>query len=123
MPGHAYERPAVEWPTRINQHMRSVSPMRLAAAIGVLCAVGVAAAGFFPRWGQAALAVGMGVLAYVAVRVPGRPADQALRESEHKFRNFVEQSLVGIYVVQDGKLVYANHRTAELLGYDNTEAL
>jgi diguanylate cyclase (GGDEF)-like protein/PAS domain S-box-containing protein len=45
--------------------------------------------------------------------------DVALRESERKFRNFVEQSLVGLYVVQEGKVAYANSKTAELLGYDS----
>ena len=33
------------------------------------------------------------------------------------YQALVEQSLVGVYVVQDGRLVYANPRLAELFGY------
>ena len=38
------------------------------------------------------------------------------------YEALVEQALVGVYVVQDGRLVYANPRMAELFGY-TTEAL
>ncbi len=38
------------------------------------------------------------------------------------YQALVEQSLVGVYVVQDGRLVYANPRLAELFGY-STAAL
>jgi PAS domain S-box-containing protein len=43
-------------------------------------------------------------------------AEEALRNSEERFRGLVEQSLTGIYVLQDGKLAYVNPRFAELLG-------
>ena len=35
----------------------------------------------------------------------------------------VEQALVGVYVVQDGRLVYANPRLAELFGYTTAALL
>lgn len=41
----------------------------------------------------------------------------ALRAAETKFRTLVEQSLVGIYMIQDGRLIYANPRLVEILGY------
>jgi PAS domain S-box-containing protein len=44
-------------------------------------------------------------------------AEDALRESEEMFRKPVEHSPVGIYVVQDNAIHYANPKLAELLGY------
>ncbi|HMK76528.1 MAG TPA: PAS domain S-box protein, partial [Thermodesulfobacteriota bacterium] len=42
---------------------------------------------------------------------------EALRESENKFRNLVENSIVGVYLIQDGLFKYANPRGAEIHGY------
>jgi PAS domain S-box-containing protein len=45
--------------------------------------------------------------------------EKALRESEEKFRALVEQSLDGIIITDFcGKLLFANRRTAEIVGYD-----
>lgn len=52
-----------------------------------------------------------------------KTAERQLAESERKFRAFVELSLVGLYVVQDGKLVYANPELARVLGYQNPDEL
>jgi len=41
----------------------------------------------------------------------------ALRETEAKFRDLAEKSLVGVYVIQDNKLNYANPKLAEIFGY------
>jgi PAS domain S-box-containing protein len=48
-------------------------------------------------------------------------AEQALRESEERFRALVEQSLAGIYIVDNARLIYANPRTAEIFGYTPEE--
>ena len=40
-----------------------------------------------------------------------------LRESENKFRSFAEQSLVGIYLIQDGVFKYVNPIFADIFGY------
>jgi diguanylate cyclase (GGDEF)-like protein/PAS domain S-box-containing protein len=40
-----------------------------------------------------------------------------------KYQSLVEQALVGVYVVQDGRLVYANPRMAELFGYTTAALL
>ena len=50
-------------------------------------------------------------------------AEAAFRESELKFKNLVEKSLVGVYIVQNGKFVYANPKFAQILGYTQEEIL
>jgi PAS domain S-box-containing protein len=45
----------------------------------------------------------------------------ALAESEHKFKALVEQSLIGIYMVDQDKLIYVNPRAAEIFGYQPEE--
>jgi PAS domain S-box-containing protein len=43
--------------------------------------------------------------------------EEALRESENKFRDLVEKSLVGVYMLQDNLFKYVNSQFAEILGY------
>ena len=50
-----------------------------------------------------------------------REAERALRESEAKFRELAEKALVGVYLIQDGTLQYANPRLAEIFGYGVAE--
>ncbi len=40
-----------------------------------------------------------------------------LRESERKFRDLTERSLVGVYVIQNGVFKYINPRFSEIFGY------
>jgi len=49
--------------------------------------------------------------------------EMALRESEARFRALVEQSLAGIYIVQDGLFRYANPGLAKMFGYARPEEL
>jgi PAS domain S-box-containing protein len=44
-------------------------------------------------------------------------SQRALTAAEAKFRTLVEQSLVGIYVIQDGRYAYVNPRMTEIFGY------
>ena len=44
-----------------------------------------------------------------------------LQEAESKFRNLVEQSMVGVYIIQDNKLAYVNPTFAHIFGYDEKE--
>ncbi len=44
-------------------------------------------------------------------------SEKSLAESEQRFRGLVEQSLAGIYIIQDGNYVYANPRLLEIMGY------
>ncbi len=48
-------------------------------------------------------------------------AEEALRESEKKYSTLVENSLTGIYIDQDEKIVFANNRFAEIYGYPGEE--
>lgn len=50
-------------------------------------------------------------------------AEQSIREAESKFRILVEQSLTGIYIIQEGRFVYVNPRFAEVFGYEPQELL
>jgi PAS domain S-box-containing protein len=50
-------------------------------------------------------------------------AEAKLVESEARFRGLVEQSLAGIYIVQDGKFAYVNPRYAEIFGYGSAGEL
>jgi len=46
-----------------------------------------------------------------------------LREAELKFRDLVEKSMVGVYIIQDGKFSYVNPRLAEMFGYNQEELI
>jgi PAS domain S-box-containing protein len=47
--------------------------------------------------------------------------EDALKESENKFRDLTEKSLVGIYLLQDDAFRYVNSRFAEIHGYSAEE--
>jgi len=48
-------------------------------------------------------------------------AEQALRESEEKYRHVVEQSLQGLTIIQGGRHVYANSAMSDIFGYSFEE--
>ncbi|MFW9952212.1 MAG: PAS domain S-box protein, partial [Candidatus Thorarchaeota archaeon] len=50
-------------------------------------------------------------------------AQEKIEESEEKFRTIAEQSLMGICIIQDEKLLYINETLANILGYSQQEAL
>ena len=50
-------------------------------------------------------------------------AEKALRDSEERFRSFAENSLVGVYIIQDGIFVYVNTKFADMFGYSVGECL
>ncbi len=52
-----------------------------------------------------------------------KTTEAAFRESELKFKNLVEKSLVGVYIIQNGKFVYANPKFSQILGYTQEEIL
>ena len=49
--------------------------------------------------------------------------EQKLMESEEKFRNIASQSLMGIAIVQDGFIKYANETIAQTTGYSAKEMM
>jgi len=46
-----------------------------------------------------------------------KQTEKALRASERKYSTLVESSLTGIYIKQDGKIVFANGRFCDIHGY------
>lgn len=52
-----------------------------------------------------------------------KKAEDALRQSETRFRSLVEQSLVGIYILRDGKFIYVNPKLAGIFGYSSPEEI
>ncbi len=52
-----------------------------------------------------------------------RKAKVAVAGSEKKYRSMVEQSLLGVCVIQEEKLKYVNHRFCEIFGYSEKELL
>lgn len=52
-----------------------------------------------------------------------KKAEEDLAGAEEMFRNPVELSPVGIYLIQDNSFVYANPRLAEIFGYSREEFL
>lgn len=52
-----------------------------------------------------------------------RQTQVELHESEQRFRGLIEQSIVSVYLVQDGKLIYVNPCMADMLGYAAAEEL
>lgn len=52
-----------------------------------------------------------------------RVTEEALIESESKFKSFAEQALVGTYLIQDGVFKYVNPKFAMMFGYTVEECL
>jgi PAS domain S-box-containing protein len=48
-------------------------------------------------------------------------AEEALREAEAKYRSLVEDALVGVCIIQDGRLAYVSPALAEASGYTQGE--
>ncbi|MFX0021870.1 MAG: PAS domain S-box protein [Candidatus Hermodarchaeota archaeon] len=44
-------------------------------------------------------------------------AEEKLKESEEKFKTLADQSLMGIFIIQDNKTIYANGKLADMMGY------
>jgi diguanylate cyclase (GGDEF)-like protein/PAS domain S-box-containing protein len=48
---------------------------------------------------------------------------RALRESEAKYRSLVDQSLVGVVIIDEGRFAFTNPRFCEIFGYSAAELL
>ncbi len=60
----------------------------------------------------------------IMIDITGRKAiEEALRDSEQKYRNLVERANDGIAIIQEGKIKYANPTIIEMIGYDKDEII
>ncbi|MCK5487314.1 MAG: PAS domain S-box protein, partial [Desulfobacterales bacterium] len=50
-------------------------------------------------------------------------AELALRESELKYATLVEDALIGVYIIQDGKIEFSNDKFADIYGYSKDELI
>ncbi len=50
-------------------------------------------------------------------------AELALRESELKYATLVEDALIGVYIIQDGKIEFVNDKFADIYGYSKDELI
>jgi len=71
---------------------------------------------------------GVGVICYTNTQLGQEEraylrAQRALTDTEAKFRTLVEQAIAGIYIVQDGSLIYVNPRFCQISGYTADEIL
>jgi len=58
-----------------------------------------------------------------AAEAERKRAMEVLFESEINFKSFAEQSLVGMYLLQDGIFIYVNSKFADMFGYTVEECL
>jgi len=65
----------------------------------------------------------MFISSQVAMAIERKKAQQALKESEEKYRTLVERANDAIVVIQDGVLKYVNARAVKLSGYSVEELL
>ncbi|RYY48999.1 MAG: PAS domain S-box protein [Chitinophagaceae bacterium] len=64
-----------------------------------------------------------GIMALVQDVTEKSRIERELKEAEEKFRNLVEQSMVGVYIMQDTRCSYANPRLEEITGYTVEELM
>lgn len=64
-----------------------------------------------------------GVMCLVQDITERKQIQRNLEEAEFKFRSLVEQSMVGVYIVQSDKFTYVNPRLEELTGYSASEMI
>jgi len=50
-------------------------------------------------------------------------AEAALKESEQKYSTLVEDALIGVYIIQDGIIKFANDKLAAIYGYEKDELI
>ncbi len=64
-----------------------------------------------------------GLVMFTEVVTKRRQTQEALKESEKKYRRLMENALMGVYQVREnGKFLMVNQRMAEMYGFDSPEA-
>ncbi|MEO5967162.1 MAG: PAS domain S-box protein [Ferruginibacter sp.] len=64
-----------------------------------------------------------GMLALVQDVSERKKIELELQQSETKFKSLVEESLVGVYIIQDQKFSYVNPRFCEIFGYEDCDSV
>ena len=59
----------------------------------------------------------------IAMAIERKSEEEALRNSEEKYRGVVDNFLLGLYITQSHILKFCNKRFAEMFGYDTAEEL
>lgn len=75
---------------------------------------------FFPAYQEGEIT---GIIMFATNVTDEENSRLSMEQSEGKFRSLVESSLVGVYIVQGDRLVYANPRLSDMFGYTESEAL
>ncbi|HEV2148781.1 MAG TPA: PAS domain S-box protein [Longimicrobiaceae bacterium] len=89
------------------------------AVLGAFCAID-----HLPRgWLADEVAILAGLAEAAEAEMARRLALRRERADASRFRTLVESSLAGMYLVQDGRIVYANPRFGALLGYGAGDAV
>jgi diguanylate cyclase (GGDEF)-like protein/PAS domain S-box-containing protein len=52
-----------------------------------------------------------------------KQGEKALRDSEQRFRNLVESSVLGIVIERNGRALFANQTYADIFGYETVDAI
>ncbi|MFH2038105.1 MAG: PAS domain S-box protein, partial [Chloroflexota bacterium] len=65
----------------------------------------------------------IGTIAVITDLTERMQTEKALQESEEKFRLLSENSVTGIYIIQDAKIAYVNPSLAKLFGYSPEEII
>ncbi len=60
---------------------------------------------------------------HLAVVIDRKLTEEALRESEERFRMLTENSLAGVYIIQDNKFRYVNPALAQFFGFTPDELI
>lgn len=73
---------------------------------------------FLEVYGIATSYEGLPAVMYTVLDITERKkAEDKLKESEEKFRNLVEKSLAGVYILQEGRVRYINPAHQKIMGY------
>jgi len=65
----------------------------------------------------------LGVIAFAVDVSERKRAASALEQSEEKYRSLVEESVMGVYLIQDGLFRFVNRCLAEVFGYERGEII
>lgn len=63
------------------------------------------------------------ILANIRNITQRRIAEEALRESEEKYRSLIESSPAGIFIIRSDKIIYTNPAGVKVLGYNSFEEI